>query len=126
MRGILFAAAIAVAVPTAVHATTWVAICNDGQRVQYNQTLGGNGLLYLKTPTSPTLQMARLEQTSRTRTMICGAIVGNSPASLVPPLSQMCIDRTANVISLKWHDARHPADPVHDMGAFCSATISVH
>ena len=126
MRGIALIAALALAAPSIANATTWVAICNDGQHVQYNHTFGGPGLLYLSSTKTNGLQIARLDQTSASRTKVCGAVTGNSPPGLVPPLSEVCIDMTAKVITILWHDPIHPATPPQDMGPFCTATITVH
>ncbi len=125
MRKFLLVAAFAALTPVAANAATWVAICNDGQHVQYNHTVGVKGLLYLTIPTTTSLQIATLDQTSASRTMVCGAVTGNSPPVLVPPLSQVCINLMTKTINLMWHDPIHPAAPVKDFGAFCKATITI-
>jgi hypothetical protein len=126
MRKFLLIVALAALTPAAANAATWVAICNDGQHVQYNHTLGGAGLLYLSNPMTNGLQIARLDQTSASRTMVCGAVTGNSPPVLMPPVSQVCINMMTKTINLMWHDPIHPATPAKDMGPFCKATITIH
>jgi hypothetical protein len=126
MRMFLLASAFVALAPAAADATTWVAACNDGQHVQYNHTLGGPGLLYLNTGVPGGLQIAKLDQTVATRSEVCGAVTGNSPPGLMPPLSQLCINFVPKTITLVWHDPTHPATPAKVLGVFCKATISVH
>jgi hypothetical protein len=126
MRKLLFAAALAAAMPAAANAGTWVAVCNDGQHLQYNHTLGGPGLLYLSSGQIGGLQIARLEQSFASKTEVCGAVTGNSPPGLLPPLSQVCINFVNKTIELLWHDPVHPAAPVVVVGPFCKATITLH
>jgi hypothetical protein len=126
MRRFLFAVAVAGLLPTAANAVTWVAVCNDGQHVQYNHTAGGPGLLYFSNAATHGLQIARLDQTVENRSMVCGAVTGNSPPGLVPPLSQVCINFVPKTISLAWHDPTHPNVPTQNLGVFCKATITAH
>lgn len=126
MRSFILMVAFAALTPVAANAATWVAICNDGQHLQYNQTVGGAGFLYLSNPATHGLQIARLDQTVATREMVCGAVTGNSPSGLTPPLTQICINLAAKVIGMAWHDPAHPALPVKEMGAFCKATVTIH
>jgi hypothetical protein len=125
-RRIVLAAALAYLLPTAAQAVTYVAICNDGQHVQYNHTVGGPGLLYFSNSTTNGLQIARLDEVTASKSSVCGAVTGNSPAALSPPLSQLCIDLVKNTIYMLWHDPIHPALPVKNMGLFCKATVTVH
>ncbi len=126
MRRLLLAAVAACLVPTVANATTWVAVCNDGQHVQYNHTAGGPGLLYFSIAPKGGIQMARLTETVSNKSRVCGAVTGNSAPGLMPPLTQLCINFVPKTISILWHDPIHPATPVVDMGVFCTATVTPH
>ena len=64
---------------TSSFSATWIAMCKDGQRLQYNQTLNGNGFLYLKgiNANNGGIQVARLKQTFYNGTAICGTVLKN-------------------------------------------------
>ena len=95
MRKFLLCLSFLAATATTAAAETWIAICTDGQNLQYNQTVGGNGFLYLKGT-----QVARLEQTFFNGTAICGTVPGNgtgSPATGSNPITQLCANRSRNI-----------------------------
>jgi hypothetical protein len=126
MRTVILATAFTALMTTSASAATWIAVCNDGQRLQYNQTVGGAGLLYL-TATSGgvgTTQMAVMTQTSITASKICGTVNGNSPIPGPIPLSQLCADRAAGIITIKWQSPV-PGTTTKE-GLFCKATVSIH
>jgi len=122
MRKFLLIAALAALTPAAANAATWVAICSDGKNVQYNQTIGGTGFLYLKTDTG-IYQTARLSQTFFNRTAVCGAVYGNAPAG-AEPITQVCINKSSKTIYLKYQPPT-PGSSVVGAGTFCPATVTV-
>ena len=128
MRTFLAAAAFAAIIPAAANAATWVAICTDGQNLQYNQTVGGNGFLYLKT-TGGTIpgngtQIAPLNQTFFNGIAICGAVPGNGTGAGGLPLSQVCANKSTGMIYIKWQSPT-PGTTMKD-APFCKATVTVH
>lgn len=127
MTRFLLAATFALAIPSAANAVTWIAQCNDGKNVQYNQTIGGKGLLYMKGAggaVTSYIQMAHLDQTSATATEVCGTIVGNaSPPT--PPFTFICINNSTKVISLKYQNPTVPGAPLQSAGTYCKATVTI-
>lgn len=122
MRRFLIAAVLAAAVlPSAASAATWVAICSDGQNIQYNQTVGGAGFLYMKTPLG-IYQVARLNQTFFNSIAICGAVVGNSSGA---PITQVCANMDRKIIYLKYQNPTVAGSPIVDAGTYCKATVVV-
>ena len=65
------------------YAETWIAICHDGQRLQYNQIRDGEDSLILKPKVgrgvgrSGGIVVARLRQTFINEGLICGTITGS-------------------------------------------------
>ena len=121
MRKVLFVAAF-IASATAANATTWVATCTDGKNVQYVQTIKGAGYLYMKTG-KDYYQAARLSQSFDSETVICGTVVGNDAAAGGPPVSQICINRSRHVVSLKYRNPTAAKAEVQDAGDYCAADI---
>jgi len=126
MRKWLFVSAVLVMVPTAANAATWIASCSDGQRLQYNQTVNGNGLLYLGANSGGVglTQMAVLKQISLTDTKICGAVNGNPTVTGGVPLSQLCADKLKKEITIKWQSPA-PGTTMKE-GHFCAATVTIN
>jgi len=123
MRKVFLVAALAASTAVAANATTWVATCNDGQNLQYVQTISGAGYLYLKTA-KDYFQTARLSQTFNSENVICGAVQGNVAAGAAP-VTQLCINKSKQIISLKY---RHPGatnTEAQDVGEFCAATVTL-
>ena len=125
MRKSILATAFALAafVPAAADAATWIAVCNDGKNIQYNQTIGGNGFLYMKTDKG-TYQIARLTQTFLNGVAICGAVIGNSTGPF--PITQVCSNRDRKMIYLKYQNPTHANPPIEDAGQFCTADVRVN
>jgi len=128
MKHILLSAVMLCAVPAAASAETWIAICTDGQNLQYNQTVGGNGFLYLKGKNQPSggLQIARLQQTFYNGTAICGTVPGNGTGSAATgghPITQLCANRSRNIIYILY---KHPYEdrPFEDT-VYCDARVDV-
>jgi hypothetical protein len=119
-----------IAVSTLAQAETWIAICNDGKNLQYNQRLNGGGFLYMKVEDaqgkSHTYQIARLQQTFYNRTAICGSVIGNgkgSPATGGHPITQICANKSRENIYVKY---KHPTeDRPFASGVYCQATVRV-
>ena len=123
MRKFLLIAALAALTPVAANAATWVAVCTDGKNVQYNQTIGGVGFLYLKTDKG-IYQTARLAQTFSNAMVVCGTVYGNAPAG-AEPITQVCANKTRKIISLRYQDPTKPGSKLQDAGTFCTATVTV-
>ena len=125
MRKLLLLAAIAVAMPVAANATTWVAICNDGQHLQYNQTVGGPGFLYLHDNPAMNggIQIARLTQSFYNGIAICGAVIGNGTGAGGVPLTQLCANKDRKIIYIKWQSPQAGV-PMKDF-TFCQANVRV-
>ena len=123
MRSFLMAAALALTVPSVGHAQTWIAVCNDGKNLQYNQTVGGAGLLYMRTDAG-TYQVARMTQSFFNNIAICGAVNGNTPAGR-PPITQICANQSRGIIYMKYQNPTQANAPVEDAGTFCSATVTI-
>jgi opacity protein-like surface antigen len=123
MRKFLLIAALAASTAAAANATTWIAVCNDGKNVQYNQTEGGVGFLYLKTDKG-IYQTARLAQTSFDGEAICGTVNANAPAG-AEPITQVCMSKSRQIIYLKYKDPSVSGSSVKDAGVFCKATVSI-
>ena len=123
MRKFLLIAALAASTTAAANATTWIAVCKDGKNVQYNQTVGGVGFLYLKTD-KDIYQTARLSQTFFDGEAICGAVQANAPAG-AEPVTQVCTNKSRQVIYLKYKDPTVHGGSVQDAGVFCKAIVTI-
>ena len=124
MRLLFLAGVLALAIPGMANAATWIAVCNDGQNVQYNQIVGNHGDLYFKTAMG-TYQVANTAQDSITASVICGHVTDNVPPG-GPAITQVCADRVKKVIFLKYKNPAVPGSPVVDAGVYCKADVSVH
>lgn len=127
MRKSMVFIAMGLAMTSTAMAETWVAICTDGQNFRYNQTVDGNGFLYLKgQQQSGGYQVARLEQTFFNGTAICGAVPGNgvgAPATGSNPITQICANRSRSNIYIKY---KHPTeDRPFESDVFCEARVDV-
>ena len=123
MRKLIFLAVLAASTSMAANATTWVATCSDGKNVQYVQTHNGAGYLYLKTA-KDWYQTARLSQTFANDTMVCGAVQGNVAAGAAP-LTQVCMNKLRQVITIKYRSPAAPAAEAQDAGEFCAAAVTL-
>jgi hypothetical protein len=123
MRKLILFTALAAVTAVAANATTWVATCNDGKNVQYVQTLGGAGYLYLKTA-KDYFQIAQLKQTSAADTVVCGAVIGNVVGNAAP-LTQVCMNKSRQIITLKYRNPATAAGEGQDAGEFCAAAVTL-
>ncbi len=111
------------------YAKTWIAICNDGKNIQYNQTVNANGFLYMKTKDSNgryhTYQIARLKQTFYNGIAICGTVLKNGTGITGNPITQVCANKSRRNIYIKY---KHPyiRNRPWESGVYCSATVSVN
>lgn len=121
MHKITLALALISVTSVAAHATTWVATCNDGKNLQYVQTIKGDGFLYLMV-NKELYQTARLTQTVDGESTICGAVLANVPAG-AKPLTQVCINKSRQTISLKYQDPKAAGGVTKDVGEFCAASV---
>ncbi len=127
---LIFASIISIGISSTSYAATWIAICNDGQNLQYNQTLNGKGLLYLKVKdskgTSHTWQVAKLDQTFYNGTAICGTVLGNGVGNAATgrhPITQICANKSRKTIYVKY---KHPYEVrPFESGVFCKANVMV-
>ncbi|MBF0207447.1 MAG: hypothetical protein HQK53_11215 [Oligoflexia bacterium] len=109
-------------------APTWIAICNDGQNIQYNQTQNGTGFLYMKVKADngqvSTYQMARLNQSFYNGIAICGSVVGNGNTNNGGPITELCINKDRKTVYVKYH---HPYEGGEvKSGVFCSANVRIN
>jgi len=123
MNKLLLIAALAGSTAAAANAASWVAVCNDGKNVQYIQTVGGVGFLYLKTD-KEFYQTARLSQISFDGETLCGAVHDNA-ATGAEPVTQVCINKAHQEITLKYKDPTVKGGALQDVGAFCPATVTI-
>lgn len=123
MRKAILLAALVASTAGAANATTWIATCNDGKNVQYVQTESGAGYLYLKVG-KDFYQTARLSQTSASDSVLCGAVQANAPAG-TNPITQLCINKSRQMISLKYVVPGTAAGATQDAGEFCAATVTL-
>ena len=94
LSGIFFSV-LGITTGSSAYAATWIATWNDGKNIQYNQTVGGKGLLYMKVKDSKgkhhTYQIAKLKQTFFNNTAICGSVLKNgtgNPGTGGHPITQ--------------------------------------
>lgn len=123
MRKAILIAALAASTAVAANATTWVATCNDGKNIQYVQTVNGAGYLYLKT-SKDFYQTARLSQTSASDMVVCGTVQANAPTG-ADPITQLCIDKSRQTISLKYIHPGAAGSATQDAGEFCAASVTL-
>lgn len=111
-------------------AATWIATCNDGKNIQYNQTLKGAGLLYMKVKDSHgkyhTWQIAKLKQTFYNGIAICGTVTGNGYGNAATghnPITQICANKSRKNIYVKY---KHPyVVKPFESGVYCSANVVI-
>jgi hypothetical protein len=115
-------------VSTSAFAETWIGQCTDGQRLQFNQTVGGQGSIILKTEAQPRggIRVAKLNQTFRNNVAICGTVIGNgygNAATGKNPITQVCMNKSRRIIYLKY---KHPYEnrPFKSF-VFCDASVVV-
>lgn len=110
-------------------AETWVAICNDGQRLQYNQVRGGEGSLILQPKpgfargAQGGLVVARLRQTFAKGDLICGTVKGSATGRDGYPVTQICANKRQRSLFIRY---KHPYEdkPLEGM-AFCDADVTI-
>ena len=129
MKTVFFVAIFSMFVTTPLLAETWIAVCNDGQRLQYNQVRGGEGSLILKPKVgigagqSGGIVVARLKQTSASDELICGTIIGSRTGRGGHPVTQICANKRGRSIFIRY---KHPYEnrPLEGR-AFCEADVTV-
>jgi hypothetical protein len=126
MRKLLLAAALAVSMPAAANAGTWIAACTDGQNLQYNQTIGGKGVLYLEMANG-NYQSIGLVQSSYDGKVVC-SVTDAKPQHGGEPLVKIrvCADKANNTITLKYKDPTGTGRSVDDSTPYCLAAVTVH
>ena len=127
MRKILLIASIAALAPAAASAAdpaTWIAACYDGKDLQYNQTIGGKGFLYLQMA-SGAYQGIKLVQLSYDGSVICSAS-DDQPAPGKNHFLKVCADKANNTISVKYTDPAGKEPSISDATPYCKAAVTVH
>ena len=124
MRKMLLAAFLAALTPAAANAATWIAACTDGRNVQYNQTIGGKGVLYLETANGD-YQGITLAQSSYDGNAVCGTTGVELPSGAAPFI-KVCADKAHNTITLKFKDPTGKGQPIDDTAPYCGAAVTVH
>jgi hypothetical protein len=124
MRRLLLAAALAALMPAAANAATWFAACYDGKNVQYNQTIGGKGVLYLEMADG-TYQSVDLVQNSLDENVVCG-VTRIKPPPGADLFIKVCADKAHNTISLKFKDPTGKGQSIDDTAPYCKAAVTVH
>lgn len=103
---------------------TWIAACYDGKTLQYSQTIGGKGFLYLDVGEGDYQRIA-LIQNSYNGNVICSV-----DDSVVPPggehFLKVCADATNNIITLKYTDPVKKKLLIDDAAPYCKAAVTVH
>jgi hypothetical protein len=126
MRKLLLAAALAVSMPAAANAGTWIAACTDGQNLQYNQTIGGKGVLYLENANG-TYQSVNLVQNSYDGNVVCSVTDAKpQPGADLFVTVKVCADKAHNTITLKYKDPTGNGRSVDDSTPYCTAAVTVH
>ena len=121
---------LSIGISTAAHSATWIASCSDGKNIQYNQTIGGNGLLYMKVRDDKgrmhTWQIAKMEQTFYNGTAVCASVLQNGRGNAAAggkPITQICANKSRKTLYVKY---KHPyEDRPFDSGVYCKATVTV-
>lgn len=117
MRKLLILTTLFVVAAGAAEAKTAVAVCKDGQNLQFNQTVGGTGLLYLKTPAG-IYQIAHFDSATQGGLLeICGAEPGQGGAAA--PI-QLCINAKSLIFIREQKGAQVIDTPV------CDANVKLH
>jgi hypothetical protein len=126
MRKLLLTAALVMLMPVAANAaeTTWIAACTDGKTLQYNQTIGGKGFLYLEMADGD-YQGIALAQKSYDGNVICSVVDDHTPPNGNHSL-KVCADKAHNTITLKYKDPTGKGQSIDDSAPYCSATVTVH
>jgi hypothetical protein len=126
MRILLLAAALTASMPVAANAGTWIAACTDGQNLQYNQTIGGKGVLYLQMADG-NYQSVDLVQNSYDGNVVCSATDAKPQPGIEPLVKiKVCADKANNSITLKYEDATGKGPSVDDKAPYCRAAVTVH
>ena len=126
MRKLLLAAAFATLLPVAANAATWIAACTDGQNLQYNQTIGGKGVLYLENGNG-TYQSVGLVQNSYKGDVVCSVAAAKPGPGAAPVVTiKVCADKANNTITLKYKDPTGNGPSVDDSSPYCTAAVTVH
>ena len=124
MRRLLLAALVAALMPAAANAATWIAACYDGKNVQYNQTIGGKGVLYLQKDDG-NYQGIALTQSSYDGNVVCGVASVELPSGAAPFI-KVCADKAHNSITLKFKVPTGKGPSIDDTAPYCGAAVTVH
>jgi hypothetical protein len=126
MRKLLLAAVLVMTTPVAANAATWIAACTDGQDLQYNQTIGGKGVLYLENADG-TYQSVALVQNSYNGNVICSVAAAKPQPGAAPVVTiEVCADKAHNTITLKYKDPTGTGRSIDDSAPYCTAAVTVH
>ena len=124
MKKVLFAALVAAMMSTAANAATWIAACYDGKNVQYNQTIGGKGVLYLQKDDG-NYQGLALTQSSYDGNVVCGVADGKQQPGGGLSI-KVCANKANNTITMKFKDPTGKGQSIDDAAPYCSAAVTVY
>jgi len=124
MRKLLLAAVLTLFAPTSANAATWIAACYDGKDLQYNQTLGGKGFLYLQMGNGD-FQGVPLIQQSADANVVC-SVVDDHPKPGAAHYLKVCADMSENTITLTYKDPTGKEPPIDGSTPYCKAAVTVH
>ena len=124
MRKLLLAVFLTALTPAAANAATWIAACYDGKNVQYNQTIGGKGVLYLQMDDG-NYRSVDLVQNSHKKDVVCGVSTDKPPPG-GEPIIKVCADKAHNTITLKYKAPTGQGQSIDDTSPYCSAAVTVY
>ncbi len=103
---------------------TWIAACYDGRTLQFNQTLGGKGSLYLDMGDGDYQGIALVQYSLK------GDVICSVDDSVVPPggehFLKVCADKENNIITVKYKDPVGKKLSIDDSSPYCKAAVTVH
>ena len=123
MRMLVLAAALAVLMPSAANAQTWLAQCRGDKELQYNQKIGGDGTLSVPVGDG-TYQSLPLKQTFYDGKMVCGAT--DPKAAAANSIAQVCADKAHQNIRLKYREANAKGARGEKDVVYCDALINAY
>ena len=121
MRVLLLAAALATATQAAGAQQTWISACQDGNDVQYIQTIDGVGSFNLPNGDG-TFTTIAVKQSFYDGAIVCGA-TGSRNASQI---AQVCADTDRNVISVLSPVQAARRLPPQNATIYCNASVNIH
>jgi len=118
MGKFLIAAACLALAPVAANATTWSAVCTDGQHIEYDQPLTKVGELIFRTTDDKAILVASMRPFifGPPTDVVCGVAVSRYKDGQY----QVCINSKDQLITF-----RDPPPSQVDRGTFCKAKVII-